>query len=172
MFFNSDQDQLEEKYMWIRAYAMIYIIHSKSSDNQQIMKNFIELMEVTKKYKFFPSVAFSSPLKNVFLNLLPNDPRLKFFTFISNKMYKTAFKNLEFPKTDDEEWGYFRYLVMNLKKNLKVLIDAPEDLKFVNIKEPNLVSTAKSTSQKMINNENSETLMNSLSSINPKKLFN
>ena len=171
LFFDNEQETLEEKYMWIRAYALINIIHEKNNDITQIMRSFVDLMEVTKKFKFFPSIAFSNELRKNYLECLTSDPRIKFFTLISNKMYKSAFNDIDIPEIDDEEWKYFNYLKANLQKYLNVKVDVPYEKVYVDVKEHLPRVIRRSDSQKIKPSIKENFIQEFSSSLEPKKLF-
>lgn len=139
VFFDNDQGLLDERYMWVRAYALINVIHSEHSDCTRIIKAFVDLMETTQKTKFFPSLAFEGKLKETYLKCLPNNPKIRFFTLIANKMYKSAYDSLaSLPMNDTEDLAYFKYLADSLKKYLNLLIDIPSKIHYVHVKEPEI----------------------------------
>ena len=156
MFY--DNEHLEEKLMWIRAYALIIIINEEGKDQSELMKAFTDLMRTSKKFKYFPSVAFRDGLKKEFLRLLPNDPRIRFFTLINNKMLKEAFEDIEMISSGDEDWEQFVYLRDSFQKYIVSKIDSTREKVFVNFVE-----------QKPIQRKNP--ISNNSSLVFPKKLF-
>ena len=171
IFFDNGQG-VDEKYMWIRAYALINIVYSEERDSDRCMKAFVDLMEATRKFKLFPNIAFNTGLRKIYLEHLPSEPKIRFFTLIANKMYKSAFEGLDgVADNDDEEWKYFCYLAECLKKNLNVLMDVPNEVKYVHVKENKISSMVKSGTRR-ISEKKIENSMGEISSILiPKKLF-
>lgn len=128
-------------------------------------------MELTKKYKYMPSIAFVPDLKKEYLQMIPRDPKIRFFTLISNKLYKTAFESVPIPAGVDEDSIQFSYLVSSLKKHLNASFDAPIQATYVKV-EPAVPSSYKTNSHKFLQINAAESQSNTISSIKPKKLFN
>jgi hypothetical protein len=87
----SGSEEADAEYEWVRAYSFISLLKDQLPNTDLFMKIFSEQMQKTRKGHKLPSVSFDPQLQKSFLNTLPSDPNIKFFTFFANQQYEKAF---------------------------------------------------------------------------------
>lgn len=121
----SGNNEIDTEYEWVRAYCFISLLKDQVPNLDLFMHIFSQKMQETGKGHKLPNISFDPVLQKAFLCNLPEDPKIKFFTFFANFQFEQAFSqgHINIPQ-----------LYENFKKCIRYKKDLPIELVHVDYK--------------------------------------